>query len=335
MLTSSAVRRLSLPVLAVLLAGCAPSEGEQGATITTPFALSAAMAPEMVAVSEGLFAKQGISVRLNPGNGSAQALQQVATGQADLTTVGGSDLLSAVANEGAPLLSVASKKQVLPYYLVSSADAAITSPQQLTGKSVGVLSVGGTTSQTLNLFLAAGGVDPKSVTQVVAPNSPATLDMVRRGQIAAYVSNLEVASVLRAEKTPATIVDLDQTVRVPGAVWVVCTELTKSAPAKVSALLAGLAAAMEFLRTDGRDGTWTRTLALFERDYPEVARDRAGLIVQLNAQYREWFGESGAAADLKNSPERWQAAIDFATRSGLIKGTVPAGTLYSNDYLAR
>src|SRR5262249_7449079 len=126
-------------------------------------------APFYVALDKGWYAEQGLDVEVGAGNGSGQAAQLVAAGQATFGHVEGGALLRAIGS-GMPLKSVALAGAKTPLGYAYATDV-IRTPKDLEGKTyAGVLA--SATHQVWPAFAEINGIDTKSVTVVnVAANS--------------------------------------------------------------------------------------------------------------------------------------------------------------------
>ncbi|MGD9795150.1 MAG: ABC transporter substrate-binding protein [Acidimicrobiia bacterium] len=317
------------------------ASGEVGATVpvtmdavlTTAFPLSSAFAPEMVGVAGGFFTRNGVEVDLEPGRGSAQALQQIIAGQVTMTAAGGTDLGLAVYSQSAPLIAVGTKKHENAFFLISPGDEPIAGPEELRGETVGVVSVGGTTEQLLHLYLSSGGVDLDEVTRVVVPNTPASVTSAERGQIRAFIGSVEAVAAIEAEGMNVSLIDLDEVVPTPGQVFLVSKDTAANDRDTVTAMLAGFRDVFAFLFEDGADGDWSETIALIKEGYPDVVTDEQVFTDQLNAQYTAWFGDPAEPIDLTISVERIDSLVTLMKAAGLMPDDAQASELYTNALL--
>src|SRR5918997_1879453 len=118
---------------------------------------------EYVAGIDGLFEREGVSVKVQTARGSAPSIQAVLSGTALLTRCGRLETLIAIADREAPIKCVAFTTRRSPLALVSAKDAPLTKPADLRGKRIGIPSEGGTSETTLDLLLAANGMTPRDV----------------------------------------------------------------------------------------------------------------------------------------------------------------------------
>lgn len=156
---------------AVALAGCggggekAP-EAEGSATDATlmlnwyPYGEHA---PFYYGVQEGIFAKHGINLKIDAGQGSTKTAQAIGTEQADF---GWADTPAVVSNidKGVKVKSVGVFLQTTPSAVQVFADSGINTPQDLAGRTIAV-SAGDAPTVTFPLYLQKVGVPEDKVTQ--------------------------------------------------------------------------------------------------------------------------------------------------------------------------
>lgn len=187
------LRRLRLPVPAASrwLAAAVLAAIAASTTIATParaeglltlaVSKSPLSLPLYVADAEGLFAAEGLQVKLLDCVGGQRCQKLMFDGQADVATVGNTSIMftSFVRSDFVLIGSIASTTEDLK--LISRADRGATSPRALAGRKVGV--VAGTASQYfLDSFLLLHGVDPRSVEPV--PMQPEAMQSaLQTGQV--------------------------------------------------------------------------------------------------------------------------------------------------------
>lgn len=115
----------------------------------------------------GLFDEMGLDVTYEPTQGSSVAVQLVEAGQADVGQGNPSAVMAAIA-EGADIKIV---YNIIPYYgsgLAVLPDSAIESPDQLSGKTIGVASLASSRLLDAKEMVKAAGLDPERDVQFVA-----------------------------------------------------------------------------------------------------------------------------------------------------------------------
>lgn len=140
-------------------------------------------APWYAALAEGYFTKEGLDVSIIPAQGTAQAIQAVAAGTADIGFVDVPSVVIARAS-GAKIRLVAVDYAKAPYAIFSLSNGAnVTQPRQLEGLNLGS-GAGSFTPKIIQGFMAQQGLDPAKLTiSNVAP--PARATTLLAGQIPA------------------------------------------------------------------------------------------------------------------------------------------------------
>src|SRR5690349_9549225 len=140
-------------------------------------------APWYAALAEAYSAAEGLDVSIIPSQGTAQTIQAVEAGTANIAFVDVPSVVIARAN-GSKLKMVAVNYQKAPYAIFSlSTGANITQPKQLEGLNLGS-GAGSFTPKIIQGFMAQQGLDPAKLTiSNVAP--PARATTLMSGQIPA------------------------------------------------------------------------------------------------------------------------------------------------------
>jgi NitT/TauT family transport system substrate-binding protein len=129
-------------------------------------------APFYLALQKGLFAKEGLTVRLGEGAGAEAALGALLQGQEDVVIIPGIYALSAI-SKGMPVKMIALYQPLAPAGIVSHLDKPINTPKDLEGKSLAA-TVGDTTMDYIKVFCAQNNVDCTKV-KIVMMNVQARL----------------------------------------------------------------------------------------------------------------------------------------------------------------
>ncbi len=118
-------------------------------------------APLYHGVQEGIFAKHGIDLTIDPGQGSTRTAQAVGGKQVDF---GWSDTAAVLSNidQGVDIKSVGVFLQTTPSAVQVFADSGIEEPADLAGRTIAV-SAGDAPTTTFPMFLADVGLEPGAV----------------------------------------------------------------------------------------------------------------------------------------------------------------------------
>lgn len=133
-------------------------------------------APWYAALEEGYFKEEGLDVSIIPSQGTAQVIQAVESGTANIGFVDVPSVVIARSN-GSKLKMVAVNYEKAPYAIFSlSTGANVTQPKQLEGLTLGS-GAGSFTPKIIQGFMAQKGLDPSKLTisNVAPPARAATL----------------------------------------------------------------------------------------------------------------------------------------------------------------
>jgi ABC-type nitrate/sulfonate/bicarbonate transport system substrate-binding protein len=305
--------------------------GAQGRTLTfvTPFGYIMAYADVLVAKEGGHFAKQGLNVTMQAGRGSAQAVQQILSGQAMFSRTGGVDLMKAIANEGAPIVSIAVITQGSPFFVVSKKGAGqINNPKDMVGKTIGVISKGGATENLLDIMLANAGVDPKSVPRETVGNAPGAFGLIEQNRIQAYIISIGSWIALKRQNAPMHSWNTDDHAPIPGQVYITSNDIAEKEQDTIVRFLKAVDAAMQDIHAPGG---YDRALQLVKPYEIAEAKDADGAKQGLAEESQLWIS-AGEKNRLRHVPEAWVKGADQMLKAGVIK-SAPVEKFYTNKFI--
>ncbi|MEV7085310.1 ABC transporter substrate-binding protein [Streptomyces sp. NPDC093085] len=208
-------------VLALLTTGCGGGGSGSGGS---PSASGGASGPEKtsltvaglpladaaalhIAVERGLFADQGLEVRVQPVQQSVQALPALANGQVDI--IAGANFVTFLqAKEKGTLdtrvLAEAARNAPRMMRVLVLPGSKITTPEDLAGKRVGVNILHNIQSLTLDAALRERGAGLPDYRQVPFPQMGALLE---RGQVDAVHAAEPFASAIAGDLDARTVID--------------------------------------------------------------------------------------------------------------------------------
>lgn len=120
-------------------------------------------APFYYGVQEGIFAKHGIDLEIDAGQGSTKTVQAIGSKQADFGWADTPALLSNI-DKGVEVKSTGVFLQTTPSAVQVFADSGINTPQDLAGRTIAV-SAGDAPTTTFPIYLDKIGVPSDQVTQ--------------------------------------------------------------------------------------------------------------------------------------------------------------------------
>lgn len=157
------------------LAACGGSGGGEGETSTAAEGAQNAAnlmlnwypygehAPFYYGVQEGIFAKHGIDLTIDAGQGSTKTVQAIGSQQADFGWADTPAVLSNI-DKGVEVKSAGVFLQTTPSAVQVFADSGINTPQDLAGRTIAV-SAGDAPTTTFPIYLDKVGVPQDQVTQ--------------------------------------------------------------------------------------------------------------------------------------------------------------------------
>ncbi|MFC0409751.1 ABC transporter substrate-binding protein [Roseomonas elaeocarpi] len=185
---------------------------------------------------KGFFQAHGVALDYLPGQGSAAAIQNMLTGQADIAFTDPASFFLAL-DAGEKLVAVYNIYPQNVFNLVARAGSGIRTPRDLRGKRVSVYARGSGTWIHLMLLLHAAGLTEADVTVEVA--GPLNFGPLIQGQIdvaAATDTGLQVAQARGLKDF--TVIEVRDTINLPSDVFVVTEKTFRERPALIRDFLA-------------------------------------------------------------------------------------------------
>lgn len=307
------------------------AQGASAATWIGPSSITPLQSYVLIAIENGYFADEGIALTVNASPGTANAIIQMTAGQAQFGQAASVTSVPAIVNEGAEVITIAQPIYKSVFELASSPDAPIRSPQDLVGKTVGLMSVGGSTDSLLDAMMISAGLDPASVNKVVTGFSSSAMAFLQRGEVDAFWSYYPVRVALDMMGIDLFYLNSDEFAPFPPD-SIMCS----------SALLgdeAGRDLVQKYLRGCARAHAFMMDPANVER-----CIDVLGMYNPLEAEDREAGARKFAMVrDLAELPEgvapmhcnipAWEAGMALMKQMEIIADVVPAERVVTNAML--
>lgn len=296
--------------------------------VMMPFPIILNFIADCAGVSCGFFEEAGLDVDLQFARTSSQAIQQMAAGSADVIRTAPIAIAGAVANEGAPFISIGMPVQEIVYVLVSAPDDPYETVDSLVGATVGLPQLGSNAEDSLDLVLRSAGVDPESVDREAVGVESTAYALVEEGRVDAIFATKESAKAMELAGMEPVVADISEDNPLLGVALATTTETLDTKVDPLQRYLSGLAASMRALNDPD---TFIELAPAIREDWdlpqlddPEAAAPIMETIAGM------WFSE-GDENLLRNLPEDWEAGVaNFAELSIVPEGTDPT-TLYTND----
>jgi NitT/TauT family transport system substrate-binding protein len=157
--------------------------------ISVAYPAGGAHLPLFYARDKGIFAKNGIDVALQGLGGGPVAAAALQSGDIQIADITGSEVVSADA-AGADVIILATLTPIYPY--VFEVSAAISSKDDLKGKTIAVRGAGDATDIATRVLLGKLGLDPdKDVTILAVQQEGARMAALTAGQICCTVAQVQ------------------------------------------------------------------------------------------------------------------------------------------------
>jgi ABC-type nitrate/sulfonate/bicarbonate transport system substrate-binding protein len=321
-------RRLTLPavlgvvVAAAVLAGCGPGSASgggnaSGTRLTVPTgSVSASQGAFQYTVTKGFFSRNGLSVT-TPLSAEGQLKSSFVAGSVDFDQLAGGDALDLYAKHvGIKVIACTAKNT--GYFLYSG--KGTTSVQALSGKTVGVPSLGGAPQIAMQSYLVSKGMATDSVKFVALGSIPNVLTALTSGKVDSGL--LSTPFNFRADK--AGLHDLGYTTGPPSP-YVVNAAWAKKHPAAVTAVVRSLAEGAWSYQTHKADAV--RSLGKFLSLDPSKPSDASTLSKSYDAYLPPVQAPPGRCGPDSFAPYvRYQPAAQQSALKNL-------GPLFDNSYV--
>jgi NitT/TauT family transport system substrate-binding protein len=290
------------------------------------------LAPELLAVAGGHFAKHGLDVTLQPVKGSPQAMQTLLAGTAPITRLGQIDVMTAVAESGQPLVNIGTLTRGSALrFIYSKSKHPLEEPDDFVGQKMGVPSEGGTSDKVVSLVLANAGLDPKQTTRQVVGLTPGTFNLVQQGRVVGYVVSIDTANILTSQSGDAGVFDPGTIVKSDSQVYVTTKAAMQEDSETLKAFMAGIHDALAaFVADESLDETIKQlrgTYSFATLDDDKIAK------ASLTTMRELWTGGAQSQPLLVTDEQAWTAGYAELTAAGIAKPGGDAASWFDNSLL--
>jgi NitT/TauT family transport system substrate-binding protein len=287
--------------------------------------------PVHVAVGEGYFADEGLSVTTQAVNGSSAILQALAAGQADFGRPGPAPVI--VANSrGVEVTFLYNSLPRSSFGILVQDGSPIQSPEDLRGATIGVGTADGAEVGFARAILADYGMsEPADYTFIpVGDGGPATAGL-QRGDIVAYVGSLADRAIITFRGMPMRDITPEKFDTLFGNGFAAMTSYVNENPEIVEGFGRALVRATIFTRDPAnRD----RVLDHLEAVNPQEIEDRGFANALLDAVLAKGLPHNPDNGWGYNDPEHWQAWHDSLVTGGdLAAPMADISVAYSNAFV--
>ncbi len=309
----------------------APGARAQGAvTVLTPFGFIVDFLEALNAKAGGHFKAAGLDAQVLGAGGAAAAMQQLVAGRAQFTRGAVIDQMKAVSVQNAPIVCVATLFQASTFWIISAKAKPIRTAEDLRGKRMGVVSIGGTTENFLDLLLTKAKSPKAETPREVVGNNPGAFALVQQGRIDGFIASSNVGSALLRTGAPIEWFSTDKYAPMPGQNYFTTRDMIQKSPDQVMAFVRALKASVDEIIKGPIDPLIERASKEFE--IPGI-RDRPTLVHTVEENVTLCLSE-GPQNLLRNIPALWRSARDNMAEAGLAK-IDDETKLYTNEFVDR
>jgi len=286
--------------------------GSKSATIVNILPPQLGYVAEYIADIDGMYKKNGVSVKVETARGSAPAIQGVLSGTALMCRCGRLESLIAIADRGAPIHAVAFTTRRSPLAIVSDKKAPLNTPADLKGKKIGIPSEGGTSETTLDLLVASSGMSPNQVPRQVTGFTPGTFELVKKGRLAGFIIGATQMQQFRQAVPEATFMPTYKFVD-DGENYIASAKGLAEHKDAIEPYLASVKGAMQQVIADKESG-YANTLKKLRSkyDFDELKNDAVAR-AWIDFLVTSWT-KDGEDQLLKTNPQEWQKTYDDAVK---------------------
>jgi NitT/TauT family transport system substrate-binding protein len=201
-----AITRAAIVAFVGLVIPGGPVNAADDVTFVTDFGFNGRHAYYYVALEKGYYKDAGLNVKIVRGQGSSDAVKQVAAGAAQIGFADTSAAIFAQANDGIPIKIVSVIYSKPPHAIYVLKESGITKPKDLEGRKVADTAFSAV-PKLFGAYAKAAGIDASKVSWVVA-GSDALPGMLSLGRVEGIGQYTVGEPLLKKSAAPKEIVRL-------------------------------------------------------------------------------------------------------------------------------
>lgn len=332
-LTLAAGIGVAIPT-ASFLAGCADdssSSGNGGGTeriYQTAFGYNVGNCPEMIAKEAGFFSDLGINAQVISSTGTPQAMSGLLAESTQYSRFQAISALITVANEDAPFVAFGMPVQRSSFEMQSMAEQPVKGIGDLEGKTVGIVSAGGTTDQLVDLLAVQEGIDPKSIKRQVTGLGTAAYQFAQKGDVAAWIGSAAEREALDAAGSKVHAWNFDDVMPTPADCYITTRDEFEKNRDTVVKMLAAFYQGLEYACDESNDKQTIEWIRKYNREItPEGAQEQLDLV-------RPLYLAAGADNLMTMNTGNWESMQSALFKAKLIKQEVDLSKVVQSDLLA-
>lgn len=297
-------------------------------TFFTPFGFSPDYIEVMNAKAGGHFARAGLDVTVRSAQGTAQALQQLVTGEAQIVRTSQLNQMRLVQKQNVPITCISTLYQASNFYLISAKNKPILKAEELKGKTIGIVSVGGTTSIYLDVMLQKVGLSKDDVKRETTGNGPGAFQLVKQGRIDAFFATHVAYIPLEKAGEQISYFSTDKYSPMPNEGFLTTAGFLQKNPDAAVAFLKAVKASVDEILTQPHRPIFERAAKEFDI---QGIRDMDNLLA-VSKNWPHLLLAQGRENLLRNVPALWKIGVDELVSVGFLEPADPT-MFYTNEFI--
>ncbi|AWB34960.1 hypothetical protein DBV39_15885 [Orrella marina] len=285
----------------------------------------------LAGVAKGWFKDEGLNVDIRVGTGTAQSVIQVASSNSFFGQASSSTSCPAIADQDADLITIGQVAYQGFFELAAPPNQPITDPAQLQGKTIGVMSLGGTTDVLLDAMSLAVGLDPSKVRKVVTGTSSSGAAFLQRGDVDAFFVFPDSKFALRQMNVDLSYTPAHTYVPLPGDAILV-SKSNASNPDNRDAIVKFLKVCrmgLDYMQNEKNFDELIQIVAKFNPvEGADVVKGRSVL-----EMLKVYYEPTGGVQRIVCDEQAWQDGVLLMEKIGLIKNKgLPLSSFLDNSF---
>ncbi|MCD6290026.1 MAG: ABC transporter substrate-binding protein [Anaerolineae bacterium] len=329
---------LAVVVSTLVVAGCVPptpvsqTPGGQGQaprleklTLGLGYIPSVQFAPFYVALQKGFFAKEGLDVTFRHGM-ETDFIKLVGTNELQFAVASGEEVILARA-QGLPVTYVMTWYQRFPVVVFAPKGAGLDTPKALEGHKVGIPGLYGASFVAWKALVYAAGIDESKVTLESIGYTQA--EAVSQGRVDAAIDYAVNGPVkLRLAGQDVDVISVSDYIDLPSNGLVTNEQTIRDRPDLVQRVVRATLKGLEYTLAHPDEAFAISLKAVPEAGGENEPTSRAVFDMVLD----EWRIPQGRKLGWTD-PQRWEQAVRFMRKMGLIDVDVDASVLFTNQFV--
>lgn len=291
----------------------------------TPWGVHSAM---HLAAQKGWFAKQGLNVTIDDGNGSVATVQIVGNGEYDIGHASLAPMVIA-RSKGLPVKAIAGFVRQNDIGLLVPKDSGIKSPADLKGKKI-AFTAGSLEAPFIDRFLAAGKLTRNNV-ELLNVDAAAKAGTYMTGQADGALSSVPFFLAVVASQRPSVSVDFaDYGLQFPSFGLFATEKTIGEKRDQLRRFVSVVAGAWTYILNGHEDEAVAAVIAA----RPQAKLNPVALRTQIESLKKFFF-----TAATKDKPfgtmdaGDWKGAVGVLAEGGLVDRSIDPATVFTNEFV--